>query len=222
MEKYYTHRQDVVRSGYMSKVYGWMFLALMITAAMSIITLGSPMLATVAVRGFWVLFLVEIGIVFWLSARVTKMRPGTATLWFIVYAALNGVVLTPIVFHYTGATVALAFGVAALSFGVMSIFGAVTKTDLTRIGSIAFMGLIGILIASLANMFLHSSGMNWFISYAGVVVFTLLTAWDTQRIRNNSFYQRYSVMGSLTLYLDFINIFLFLLSIFGGGGGRRN
>lgn len=222
MEKYYHHRQEAVRSGYMSKVYGWMFLALIITAAMSIVTISTPMLANLAVRGFWVLFLIELAIVFVLSARVTRMRPGTATFWFLVYSALNGVVLTPIVFHYTGATVALAFGVAALSFGVMSIYGTVTKTDLTRIGSIAFMGLIGILIASLVNMFLHSSGMNWFISYAGVVVFTLLTAWDTQRIRNNSFYQQYSIMGSLTLYLDFINIFLFLLSIFGGGGGRRN
>lgn len=221
MEKYYDPSHEVVRSGYMTKVYGWMFLALMITAGMSVVTLSSPLLVNVSARGFWVLFIIEIGIVFWLSARVTRMRPATATLWFIIYAALNGVVLTPIIFYYTGATIALAFGVAALSFGVMSVYGTLTRTDLTRVGNIAFMGLIGILIASLVNMFLHSSGMNWVISYLGVVVFTLLTAWDTQRIRNNSFYQRYTVMGSLTLYLDFINIFLFLLSIFGGGG-RRN
>lgn len=221
MENFYSQKGEVVQSGYISKVYGWMFVALMITAAMSVVTLSSPLLATISANGFWILFLAELGIVFWLSARITKMRPRTATIWFVIYAALNGVVLTPIVFYYTGATIALAFGIAALSFGVMSVYGTVTKADLTRIGSLAFMGLIGILIASLVNMFLHSSGMNYVISYAGVVVFTLLTAWDTQRIRTNSLYQRYPVMGSLTLYLDFINIFLFLLSIFGGGRGRR-
>ncbi|MCF8567310.1 Bax inhibitor-1/YccA family protein [Alicyclobacillus tolerans] len=220
MDRYY-HQHETVGTSYMSKVYAWMFLALLLTATVSIATLSSPALATIATRGFLALFLVELGIVFGLSARVTKLRPGTALVWFLIYAALNGVVLTPIVFAYTGATIALAFAVSALSFGVMSVYGMVTKTDLTRVGSIAFLGLIGIIIASLANLFLHSQGMNWIISYAGVAVFTVLTAWDTQRIKNNSFYQRYSVMGSLSLYLDFINIFLFLLSIFGGGGRRR-
>lgn len=220
MERYYNQQREQVGTGYMSKVYGWMFLALMLTAVVSVATLSSPILATIAARGFWLLFLAEIGIVFWLSARVTRMSPGAATLWFLVYAALNGVVLTPIVFRYTGGTIALAFAVSALSFGVMSIYGAVTRTDLSRIGSVAFMGLIGIILASVVNMFLRSPQLEWFLSYAGVAVFTLLTAWDTQRIRNNSFYQRYAVMGSLSLYLDFINIFLFLLSIFGGGRRR--
>lgn len=220
MDRYYNHGREVAQTGYMSKVYGWMFFALMITAVMSMVTASSPSLATFALHGFWALFIVEIGIVFFLSARVTKMQPSTAVFWFTIYAALNGIVLTPIILYHTGATVALAFGVAALSFGVMSIYGTVTKTDLTRIGNIAFMGLIGILIASLLNMFLHSAGMNYIISYLGVIIFTLLTAWDTQRIRNNPAYQQYPVMGSLTLYLDFINIFLFLLSIFGGGGRR--
>jgi len=221
MERYYDVGQQGVSSRYMSKVYGWMFLGLMLTALVSLATASSAMMTSVAMNGFWLLMLVELGIVFWLSMRVTRMSPATATVWFLVYAALNGVVLTPIVFAYTGATVALAFAVTGISFGVMSIYGYVTKTDLTRIGSLAFFGLIGVLVTLLINMFLHSSAIQWFISYLGLAIFIILTAWDTQRIKNNPFYQRYAVMGSLSLYLDFINIFLFLLSIFGGGARRR-
>ncbi|QQE78435.1 Bax inhibitor-1/YccA family protein [Alicyclobacillus sp. SO9] len=220
MEKYYRY-ESTYSSAYMSRVYGWMFLALLTTATMSLATIEFPPLAAIATHGFWFLFIAELGIVYWLSARVTKMKPETAITWFLAYSVLNGIVLTPIVFAYTGSTVALAFGVSALSFGVMSIYGTLTKTDLSRFGHIAVLGLIGILIASFMNFFLHSQTVNWVISYLGVVIFTILTAWDTQRIKNNPMYQRYTVIGALTLYLDFINIFLFLLSIFGGGVRRR-
>ncbi|QQE79334.1 Bax inhibitor-1/YccA family protein [Alicyclobacillus sp. SO9] len=221
MERFYDERHQAVRSGYMSKVYGWMFLALVITALVSLATVQSVVMSTIAVRGFWLFFLAAFGIVFFLSARITKMSSGTAVLWFLIYSAINGIWITPIVFRYTGETVALAFAVSALSFGVMSVYGAVTKTDLTRIGSLAFFGLIGIIIASLLNMLFRSSGFEFIISYLGVAIFTILTAWDTQRIKNNPAYQRYAIIGSLSLYLDFLNIFLFLLNIFGGGGARR-
>lgn len=221
MERYYDVEHQNISSRYMTKVYGWMFLGLLLTAFVSLATASSMTLMTMAAQSYWFLFLVELGIVFWLSMRVTRMHPATAVLWFLAFAALNGFVLTPIIAYYTGATIVLAFGITAISFGAMSLYGYITKADLTRIGSLAVLGLIGVLVAMLVNMFLHSSAMQWVISYLGVAIFTILTAWDTQRIKSNAMYQRYAVFGSLTLYLDFINIFLFLLSIFGGGGRRR-
>lgn len=171
----------------------------------------------------WIILIAQIGVVVWLSARLNSMSISAATLLFILYSVLMGVTMTTIFMIYTAASIASTFFITAGMFFVMSIVGFVTRIDLTRVGSILVMALIGIIIASVVNIFLHSETLYWIISYAGVIIFVGLTAYDTQKIKGmiaeygavDEIGYKLALLGALTLYLDFINLFLFLLRIFG-------
>ena len=208
----------------MQQVYFRMFLGLVVTAVASWLMLQSSSAMMWFVEhswAFWGLMIVEIGLVIYLSARINKMSPTTAAALFFVYAALNGVVLSPIFLIYTGASIAKTFFITAGVFGVMSVYGWVTKKDLSKMGSILMMCLLGLIVVSVVNIFLHSTQLDWIISFAGVAIFIGLTAWDTQAIKQMAAQTDYSnvskvaTMGALELYLDFINLFLYLLRIFG-------
>nr|WP_236687074.1 Bax inhibitor-1/YccA family protein [Elizabethkingia anophelis] len=212
----------------MSKVYGWMSLALVVTGLIAYLVAGSETLITAIMANkllFYGLIIAEFGLVIWLSARIAKMSTTTAIAAFMGYAVLNGLTLSLIFLIYTFSSIALTFFVTAGTFAVMSIYGYVTKTDLTKIGKILMMLLVGIIIASIVNMFLKSPMIYWITTYIGVAVFVGLIAYDTQKIKNyflelngdESLMGRMAIMGALTLYLDFINLFLFLLRLFGGG-----
>ncbi|MCL1658480.1 Bax inhibitor-1/YccA family protein [Elizabethkingia miricola] len=212
----------------MSKVYGWMSLALVVTGLIAYLVAGSETLITAIMANkllFYGLIIAEFGLVIWLSARIAKMSTTTAITAFMGYAVLNGLTLSLIFLIYTFSSIALTFFVTAGTFAVMSIYGYVTKTDLTKIGKIMMMLLVGIIIASLVNLFLKSPMIYWITTYVGVAVFVGLIAYDTQKIKNyflelngdESLMGRMAIMGALTLYLDFINLFLFLLRLFGGG-----
>lgn len=211
----------------MRSVYLWMTLALAITGFASFVVASSPMLLQ-AVFGnrlvFWGLIIAEFALVVMLSARIHKMTAPTATMMFIVYSLLNGVVLSSIFLLYTAQSIANVFFITAGTFGVMSVYGMVTKSDLSKIGNICFMALIGLIIATVVNMFLKSEGMMLVVSYIGVLIFVGLTAYDTWKIKNdirqygtevNDMTQKLALMGALSLYLDFVNLFLYLLRIFG-------
>jgi FtsH-binding integral membrane protein len=168
------------------------------------------------------LFLATLGLVFFMSFRVDKLQPTTALGLFMVYAALLGLMLSTIFVTYTGASITRTFFISAASFGALSLYGYTTQRDLSAIGSFLVMGLFGIILASIVNIFLKSSGLEFIISVAGVLIFAGLTAWDTQRIKemydvndDGSVSGRKAVMGALSLYLDFINLFLFLLRFIG-------
>jgi FtsH-binding integral membrane protein len=172
----------------------------------------------------WLLIIVELVLVFVLSARINKMSVTTATIMLIVYSALNGATLSFIFLAYSLGSIAKTFFITTGMFGVMALVGATTKRDLSKMGSILFMALIGLIIASLVNIFLHSSGLDWIISLIGVVLFTALTAYDVQRVKRlateSDLYDdtqvgRLAVISALSLYLDFINLFLYLLRFFG-------
>ena len=208
----------------MRRIYAKMFLGLIVTALVSLFVASSPALIEAIFSSrivFFGLIIAELGVVIALSAAINKMSSSTATLLFYLYAVLNGVTLSVIFFAYSMHAIALAFSVTAATFGVMSAYGYLTKADLSKMGAILFMGLIGVIIASLVNLFLASSTLDWVISIAGVVIFTGLTAWDTQRFKemaamtDPSMSGKVATMGALTLYRDFINLFLYLLRIFG-------
>lgn len=209
-------------------VYIWMTAGLALTGVIALGIAASPSLVR-ALAGtpmlFFVLIIAELGLVVYLSARIMKMSPGAATLAFAGYAALNGVTLSLIFLAYTGAEISLAFFTAAGMFAGMSLYGMTTRTNLSGIGHYLIMGVWGIIIASVINMFLGSSTLYYLISYVGVAVFLGLTAYDTQVIKrwnqeygsriDEGMYVKLSIIGALKLYLDFINLFLFLLRIFG-------
>jgi len=170
----------------------------------------------------WVALLAPIGLVFLLSFGINRMSAAAAQTTFWVYAALVGIGIAPILWVYTGASVATTFFITAATFGAMSLWGYTTKSDLSGMGSFLFMGLIGILIAMVVNMFLHSAMINWVVSILGVLIFTGLTAYDTQWIKemyvandDGTVAGRKSIIGALKLYLDFLNLFLFLLRFLG-------
>jgi FtsH-binding integral membrane protein len=169
-----------------------------------------------------VLFLGTLGIVFFMSFRIDRLQPSTAFTLFMAYAALLGLMLSSVFLAYTGASVTRTFFISAASFGALSLYGYTTQRDLSPIGSFMIMGLFGLILASLVNMFVHSNGLDFAISAIGVVIFAGLTAWDTQRIKemysaydDGTVAGRKAVMGALALYLDFINLFLFLLRFLG-------
>ncbi|RPI18882.1 MAG: Bax inhibitor-1/YccA family protein [Ignavibacteriae bacterium] len=215
------------QASFILKVYNWMTMGLAITALISLgIEVGLPGLKMIMVSNpmiFFVLLGLELVIVWVLSAVINKIPAFVAVLIFMAYAALNGVTLSIIFMVYTSASIATTFFVTAAMFACTSIFGFITKIDLSRFGGILMMALIGLIIASIANIFVASSGLEWIISYAGVIIFVGLTAYDTQKIKNMSTGidssseegGRASIMGALALYLDFINLFLFLLRILG-------
>ena len=215
---------------YLSGVFMWMFLALGITAATSWLFASTPSLMNIlynetgsmSIMG-WVVMLAPLGLVFWMSAGINRMSASTMVLVFILFSVLLGASLSFIFLAYTGASIAKTFVITAGMFGTMAVVGYTTKTDLTKFGSLMFMGLIGIIIASVVNMFTQSETMDYVISFIGVLVFTGLTAYDVQKLKRigsqiteeNETVRKLTIMGSLTLYLDFINLFLFLLRFFG-------
>jgi FtsH-binding integral membrane protein len=211
---------------FITKVYGWMCFALIVTASVALLTASSPALAGLILGSqllFFGLLIGEVVLVGYLAAAVSKMKASTATAVFIGYSALNGLTFSVIFLAFTAGSIASTFFVTAGTFGVMSFYGYVTKTDLTRVGSLAFMGLIGVIIASVVNFFLKSPAIYWITTYIGIAIFVGLTAYDTQKIKmmnvigneNTEEDRKEAIMGALTLYLDFINLFLLLLRLFG-------
>lgn len=213
------------------QVYLWMAMALAITGMMALLVAGSPAMLSLIFSSnfsFLVLIVAEIALVWYLSARIERLSFTTATLMFIIYSLLNGAMLSSIFLLYTAASIATTFFVTAGTFGVMCVYGYLTKRDLTSIGNICLMAVIGLIIAGLVNIFLQSSMMSLIISGIGVLVFVGLTAYDTQKIKHllvqeglevNDSTKKIALLGSLTLYLDFINLFLYLLRFLGD---RRN
>ena len=218
---------------YMLKVYNYMTAALAFSGILAYLGVTFEPLALLLFRvtplgvspsGFsWLLFFVQIGIAFYFSARIGTMSAARASTLFWVFAGAMGLGVAPVVAGYTGVSIARVFLVTAATFGSMSLYGYITKKDLTSMGSFAFMTLIGIIIASVVNMFLHSAMMEFIVSCLGVVVFTLLTAYDTQRVRmlynmgdtSPEMQKKKAIYGALTLYLDFVNLFLLLLRFLG-------
>lgn len=204
-----------------SKVYMWMFIGLLVSAVTAYFVSISPTLINTIFGSNWYigLIILELVVVIFLSMKIRDLSPTAAKLSFIVYSLINGMTLAFIFILYQLTSVALIFGLTALIFGVFSIIGFVTKIDLTKIGSIAIMGLFGIIIASIINMFLRNTGLDLVLSIVGILVFIVLIAYDTQKIKRISSYipneDNAAVYGALTLYLDFINIFLRLLRLFG-------
>ncbi|MBQ9405553.1 MAG: Bax inhibitor-1/YccA family protein [Desulfovibrio sp.] len=215
-----------VASAYMRQVYQWMTAGLALTTAVSYGVASSPSLQTAIFGNSFVaivLIVAQIALVIALSAAVHKMSSSTATGLFLLYSTLTGVTLSSIFVVYPIGSIANAFLVTTGTFLAMSVYGTVTKRDLTGLGSFLFMGLIGICIAMVVNIFLQSSMMDFVISCVGVLVFTGLTAYDTQRLRlfgedapmhDGTAVRRGAILGALTLYLDFINLFLMLLRLF--------
>lgn len=211
---------------YMTKVYNWMALALFVTGIVAYITATTPQMINYIVSSkllFYGLILGELGLVIYLTAAIRKMSQTTAIASFLIYSVLNGLTLSVIFLVYTTSSISTTFFVTAGTFAAMSFYGYTTKKDLTSIGNMAFMALIGIIIASIVNFFLKSEMMYWIITYLGVAIFVGLTAYDTQKLKeigsrgfsDQENMEKMSVLGALTLYLDFINLFLFLLRILG-------
>ncbi len=209
---------------YMLRVYNYMASGLALTGIVAAFTASTPELFQ-AIFGTplkWVVMLAPIGFVFLFAARIHRMKASTAQTLFWVFAGLMGLSLSTIFMVYTGASIARVFFITAGTFAAMSLYGYTTKRDLTKIGSFLFMGLIGVVIASIVNLFLASSALQFAISVIGVLVFVGLTAYDTQRIRNtylesddSETMSKKAIFGALTLYLDFINLFVMLLQLFG-------
>jgi len=215
-----------VASSFFPKVYGWMTAGLALTAFMSVVTLSSRELLELIFGNrivFYALIIGELGLVIALSAAINRISAATATLMFLAYSALNGVTFAAIFLAYTSSSIAGAFFVASGTFAAMSLYGFATRRDLTGWGSFFFMGLVGIIIASVVNIFLQSQMVYWVTSYIGVFVFVGLTAYDTQKIKmigqagftDSESRKKAAIIGALRLYLDFINLFLMLLRIMG-------
>lgn len=218
-----TQTQSVV-GAFMTKVYSWMTLALFITGIVAMYVASSEQLLSFVFGTkymFMGLIIAQLGVVWYLSARVSKLSYSTATIMFILYSVLSGVTLSSIFIIYTASSISSTFFITAGTFGIMSLAGFFTKKDLSGFGSIMMMGLIGIIIATVVNYFIESSTLNYIISYLGVMIFVGLTAYDTQKLKimatqlDAEQAKKGSIMGALTLYLDFINLFLYLLRVLG-------
>jgi len=210
----------------MRKVYIWMALALVITGVTAYSIASSPAALEKIYSGSGIMLLlivVELGLVFAISAGINRFSLTTATLLFTLYSVVNGMTLSYIFLAYTESSIASVFFITAGTFAAMALFGYLTKTDLSSMGKLLFMLLIGIIIATIVNFFMRNSMLDMLISYAGVAIFVGLTAYDTQKIKQmlmtapdaGEHMQKLSLIGALTLYLDFINLFLYLLRIFG-------
>lgn len=210
----------------MRSVYYWMAGALAITGLTAMLVANNSTLLTFIFSNMglvWGLLIAEIVLVMILSAAINRLSFSTATLLFILYSVLNGVTLSSIFVVYTQGSIASTFFITAGMFGGLALYGSVTKKDLSGMGRFLFMTLIGLIIASIVNIFMHSGTLYWITTFVGVLVFAGLTAWDAQKIQQmalmaddvNESTQKMALLGSLTLYLDFINLFLYLLRIFG-------
>ena len=211
-------------SAFLRSVYGWMCAGLAITAVVAFVVASSPTLALTLVRTPFVmmgLVIAQLGLVFALSLRVEKMSAGTASALFVLYSALTGVTMSFVLLAYTSQSVASTFAVSAGMFGAMALYGTVTTRSLAGWGQFLFMGLIGVVIASVVGMFWQNDGFQFVLGFIGVIVFTGLTAYDAQRLKAMALALpsggtgAYAVVGALTLYLDFINLFLMLLRLTG-------
>lgn len=209
---------------FLSRVYGWMFAGLLVTAVTAFTVAATPAVAQTLIGNrivFWVLLFGQLGLVFYLAARVDKLAPATAAGLFILYSALMGVTTSVILLIYTSTSITSTFIVTAGMFGATAVFGTVTKRSLAGVGQFMFMGLIGLILASIVGIFWQNSALQFVISVVGVLVFTGLTAWDAQRLKQMAValpegrVGAYSVVGALSLYLDFINLFFFLLRLTG-------
>jgi FtsH-binding integral membrane protein len=209
---------------FLRAVYGWMFAGLAITAVTASLVASSPGFVAALVANrllFWVLVLAQLGIVFALSARVERLAPSTAAALFIVYSALTGVTLSLVLLVFTGESIATTFVVTGGMFGALALYGSTTRRDLSGLGSFLFMGLVGLVLASIVGLFWQNDALQFLISFVGVIVFTGLTAFDAQRLKAMALAMpggqtgSYAVVGALALYLDFINLFLFLLRFLG-------
>jgi len=232
-----THVIDEGLRAYMLKVYNYMASGIFLTGIISLLLFKLSVVMTPdgSISGLtaignalynsalmWVVMLAPLGVVFYMSFGIRKMSAAKAQGTFWVFAALMGASLSSIFLVYTGASITRVFFITAGTFGAMSIYGYTTKRDLTKLGSFLMMGLVGIIIASIVNIFLNSGPMYWIISVLGVLIFVGLTAYDTQKIKNmysasdtGELIGKKAVMGALTLYLDFINLFIMLLRLFG-------
>jgi len=226
---------DAGLRAYMLRVYNYMLVGLALTGATAFLTAQTPFgelfFQQTFVNGHpaiglnilgWIALFAPLGLVMFLSWRIQAMSAATAHITFLVYAGIMGISLAPILLLYTGVSVAQTFFITAATFGAMSLWGYTTKANLSGFGSFLYMGLIGIIIASVVNFFLHSSAMAFAISIIGVLVFTGLTAYDTQSIKemydvndDGSISGKKAIMGALRLYLDFVNLFLMLLRLLG-------
>ncbi len=215
-------------NGFIRSVYNWMAVGLGLTGFVALYVSSSESLIRLIFSNqilFFGLIIAELAMVFYLSARVQKIQASTATALFVIYAALNGITLSFIFLVYTRSSITSTFFICAATFVACSVYGMITKRDLTSLGGFMMMGLIGIIIASVVNMFVRSTGMSMIISYIGVLVFVGLTAYDTQKLKNMAMTQpdgldagvirKGAILGALSLYLDFINLFLMLLRILG-------
>lgn len=207
----------------MKRVYLKMFLAMIVTAVTSFVCMNVPTVHTLMNNSglYFGLLIAEVVLVFVLAGALNKLSSPVASLIFYVYSILNGVVLSAILAAYTASSVFSTFVITAAVFGTMTVYGYVTKSDLSRVGTFLFMALIGLIICTIVNIFMKSSTMEWIISFAGVVIFIGLTAWDTQKIKqmaamtDGSQAGKLATIGALSLYLDFVNLFLYLLRFFG-------
>lgn len=210
----------------MRKVYLWMTLALMITGITAAGVANSPNILALIYSSqvvMWGIIIAEFGLVIYISARLEKLSLSTATTLFALYSILNGVMLSSIFLLYSTAIISKVFFITAGTFGVTALYGYATKKDLSSLGNILFMALIGLVIATLVNVFMKSAMFDLILSYIGVIIFVGLTAWDSQKIKHMMIVQqdaderaqKLALIGALSLYLDFINLFLYLLRIFG-------
>lgn len=211
-------------SSVMKRVYFKMTLGLLVTAFTALWCASSSFIGFYTAHSWlmWVLIAAEFGIVIGLSGAIQKMSSAAASALFYLFAIINGMMFSTIFVVYSTTAIVRTFFITAGTFGAMSVYGYFTDRDLSKMGTYLFMALIGLIIASLVNIFLRSSGLDWIVSIVGIIVFVGLTAWDTQQVKNMSQYAtpeqagRLATIGALSLYLDFINLFLYLLRFFGG------
>jgi len=209
-------------SAFLTQAFVWMFVGLLVTAGVAWAVQSNERLLQFAADSFFILFIVQLGLVIGISAAISRISATVALALFFVYAATLGITIGLIVMAYTQTSVVTAFLSASAMFGAAAIYGATTKRSLAGLGGILFMGLIGILVASVLNIFLGNGMLSWVIAVIGVVIFTALTAYDVQRIQAGDLaartgsMEKAAVIGALHLYLDFINLFLFMLRLVGG------
>jgi hypothetical protein len=212
-------------TSFLKRVYGWMFVGLLVTAGVAVFIASQPALVTGIVTSrflFLGLIIAQLGLVWWISARAGTLAPSTAATLFVLYSATNGVTFSVILLAFTGASIASAFLTTAGMFGALALYRSLTKRSLAGLGQFAFMGLVGVVIASVVGLFWQNDALQFLISTIGVIVFTGLTAYDAQRLKEMALAVEgpqsgsYAISGALALYLDFVNLFLMILRLFGG------